>query len=160
MEKLPINNIMKYEIIYNNLMRRAKFRELNNIFTNLPLEQHHIKPRSMGGSDNANNLVLLTVREHFLAHLLLFKMGYDTQIYSVECFLIDSINSYRKYRFYTISKLRWKKWIRKALAYQRADDYRKKMHTNYILTKGEYLIAQTAYIASQEQYYMTAFNIE
>lgn len=35
------------------------------------LELHHIWPRSLGGSDDPSNLVLLTPREHFLAHLLL-----------------------------------------------------------------------------------------
>lgn len=36
-------------------------------------EKHHIKPRSLGGSDSKENLVLLTAREHFLAHYLLCK---------------------------------------------------------------------------------------
>lgn len=36
-------------------------------------ELHHIVPRSEGGDDEANNLVLLTGREHFMAHYLLYK---------------------------------------------------------------------------------------
>jgi hypothetical protein len=36
--------------------------------------KHHIIPRSMGGSDDPSNLVKLTEREHFIAHLLLTKM--------------------------------------------------------------------------------------
>lgn len=36
-------------------------------------ERHHIKPRSLGGDDSEENLVLLTAREHFLAHYLLCK---------------------------------------------------------------------------------------
>jgi hypothetical protein len=36
-------------------------------------ERHHIQPKSFGGSDNASNLVLLTPREHYIAHLLLYK---------------------------------------------------------------------------------------
>lgn len=36
-------------------------------------EVHHIKPRSCGGSNKKENLVLLTAREHFLAHYLLTK---------------------------------------------------------------------------------------
>jgi hypothetical protein len=35
-------------------------------------EEHHIVPRSLGGSDSDKNLVLLTAKEHYLAHLLLF----------------------------------------------------------------------------------------
>lgn len=37
-------------------------------------EKHHILPRSMGGSDSADNLVDLTPKAHFLAHRLLAKM--------------------------------------------------------------------------------------
>lgn len=38
------------------------------------VEKHHIIPKSMGGSDDASNIVELTAREHFIAHLLLTKM--------------------------------------------------------------------------------------
>ena len=37
-------------------------------------EKHHIIPRSLGGSDKATNLVKLTARQHFIAHLMLSKM--------------------------------------------------------------------------------------
>lgn len=37
-------------------------------------ESHHIIPRCFGGSDSDNNLVLLTGREHFIAHALLLKI--------------------------------------------------------------------------------------
>ena len=37
-------------------------------------ERHHITPRCLGGSDSLDNLVLLTAREHFLAHYLLTKI--------------------------------------------------------------------------------------
>ena len=35
-------------------------------------ESHHITPKSLGGSDDSFNLVLLTAKEHYIAHLLLF----------------------------------------------------------------------------------------
>ena len=37
-------------------------------------EQHHILPKSIGGSDEESNLVMLTAREHYIAHLLLYAM--------------------------------------------------------------------------------------
>jgi hypothetical protein len=37
-------------------------------------EKHHILPKSLGGNNNKENLVFLTAREHYLAHLLLVKM--------------------------------------------------------------------------------------
>jgi hypothetical protein len=36
-------------------------------------ERHHIIPLCMGGSDDKENLVTLTAREHYIAHLLLTK---------------------------------------------------------------------------------------
>jgi hypothetical protein len=38
-------------------------------------EEHHIIPKSLGGSNDKDNLVLLTAREHFLAHYLLYKFN-------------------------------------------------------------------------------------
>lgn len=38
------------------------------------LERHHIVPKSIGGSNEPTNLVYLTYKEHFIAHLLLTKM--------------------------------------------------------------------------------------
>ena len=40
-------------------------------------ERHHIIPRSLGGSNESDNIVKLTAREHFIAHLLLTKMFND-----------------------------------------------------------------------------------
>ena len=37
------------------------------------MERHHIVPRSLGGTDEIDNLVWLTTREHYIAHLLLTK---------------------------------------------------------------------------------------
>lgn len=37
-------------------------------------ENHHIIPKSLGGSDDNDNIVRLTAREHFVCHLLLTKM--------------------------------------------------------------------------------------
>ena len=34
-------------------------------------ERHHIKPRCIGGTDDMYNLVDLTLREHYIAHMLL-----------------------------------------------------------------------------------------
>jgi hypothetical protein len=36
-------------------------------------ETHHIQPESLGGSNDKSNLVLLTAREHYIAHFLLYK---------------------------------------------------------------------------------------
>ena len=36
-------------------------------------EVHHIVPRSMGGTNDKNNLIRLTARQHFIAHWMLWK---------------------------------------------------------------------------------------
>jgi hypothetical protein len=41
------------------------------------VEEHHIIPLSLGGSDAPDNLVKLTGREHFICHLLLLRMVTD-----------------------------------------------------------------------------------
>lgn len=37
-------------------------------------ELHHIQPLSLGGKDISENLIKLTCREHFIAHLILWKI--------------------------------------------------------------------------------------
>lgn len=60
---------MNYQAIYLSLIDRAKNRNLDGYS-----ENHHIIPRCMGGNDASDNLVKLTAREHFIAHLLLVKI--------------------------------------------------------------------------------------
>lgn len=60
---------MLYETIYNNLIQK-RVREIPAGYT----ETHHIIPKSFGGSNDKENLVSLTAREHYLAHYLLLKM--------------------------------------------------------------------------------------
>lgn len=60
---------MKYDLIYEKLMQRAKTRQSVGY-----TEKHHIVPRCMGGQDSADNLVTLYPEEHYLAHLLLCKI--------------------------------------------------------------------------------------
>jgi hypothetical protein len=63
-----INN--KYTAIYFRIIDRAKIRNSIVGYT----ENHHIIPRSLGGSDGNDNLVRLSAREHFICHWLLIKM--------------------------------------------------------------------------------------
>lgn len=63
---------MNYKQLYKQIIDRAKGRDIPDGYT----ESHHIIPRSIGGSNDRENLVRLTAREHFLCHYLLTKM-YD-----------------------------------------------------------------------------------
>lgn len=59
----------KYTKWYISLINKAKHRTIDGY-----TEQHHIIPKSLNGTDDADNLVALTPREHFICHLLLTKM--------------------------------------------------------------------------------------
>jgi hypothetical protein len=63
----------KYTRIYNLIIERAKHRDITSYH-----EKHHIIPQSLGGSNNIDNIVKLTAREHFICHLLLTKMTEGT----------------------------------------------------------------------------------
>lgn len=71
-------NSSKYTKIYFNIINRAKSepRKKND---GRYYESHHIRPKSMGGTNDADNLVLLTAKEHFVAHHLLIKMVDEKQ---------------------------------------------------------------------------------
>lgn len=62
----PFND-NKYTRWYLNIVNNPT---LNDGYTEL----HHIIPRSMGGSDEASNLVRVTAKQHFVLHRLLVKM--------------------------------------------------------------------------------------
>jgi len=66
----------KYERWYTELIYTRKLRILpDSIYT----EKHHIVPRSLGGSDDSDNIIKLLPREHFIAHLLLARIHVGTK---------------------------------------------------------------------------------
>lgn len=64
-----INTVMNHSAVYDRLIARARTRGKIS-----SCHKHHIVPVSLGGTDNPSNLVHLTYREHFLAHILLVKI--------------------------------------------------------------------------------------
>lgn len=60
---------MNYKKIYDNLIEKRILNPPQEYF-----EKHHIIPKSLGGSNEQNNLVRLTYREHYIAHWLLTKI--------------------------------------------------------------------------------------
>ena len=61
---------MNLQKIYDSIIKNALQRKKPNSY----MERHHIIPKSLGGSNDKNNLVELTAREHCLVHLLLAKI--------------------------------------------------------------------------------------
>lgn len=64
-----LNN--KYATWYNDIVNQAKSQE--NTRVSGYFEEHHILPKSLGGSNERVNIVKLTAREHYLCHWLLTK---------------------------------------------------------------------------------------
>ena len=60
----------KYTTWYYSIITKASKRINNFGYT----ENHHVIPKSLGGSNNKENLVRLTPKEHYICHLLLTKM--------------------------------------------------------------------------------------
>ena len=60
---------MDYKRIYNEIVKNRKLNKFDGY-----TENHHIIPKSCGGSDEKENLVELSAREHFICHYLLTKI--------------------------------------------------------------------------------------
>lgn len=73
---------MNYEKNYYDYLNYVKslnrFKGDGNYY-----EWHHILPKSLGGLNTEDNLVLLTAREHFLAHYLLCKFLKGSELKSM-----------------------------------------------------------------------------
>ena len=91
---------MNYKKIYENIIEKAKNenRQKNN---GTYYEEHHIVPKCLGGTNEEDNLILLSAREHFLCHWLLVKM-YDKDIrliYAFNSFCMKGVNTSKLYEY-------------------------------------------------------------
>lgn len=96
MHKINTNSIYWCRYIKFIQSRSARIIPLNSI-----IEIHHIIPKCAGGDNSTTNLIELTVREHFIAHWMLSKVGLDDVWYKLRfafgCMSVSSrSNSYRK----------------------------------------------------------------
>jgi hypothetical protein len=118
----PIQN--KYHQWYQNLVAKAKNRVLSDTIYQ---EKHHIIPKSLGGSNLPNNLVSLTLREHYVAHLFLSKM-YVGEAKKKMLFALWRMLLQEKKRGSRVFEMYRKKYIEEALKHQTiTDEFRKKV---------------------------------
>lgn len=103
---------MNYYRLHNLIIVRALNR-------NKPLEYcelHHIKPKSMDGTDNRNNLVYLTAREHFIIHWLLSKIYKNGKMINAFYYMTRPVGNgktrYTSHSFKYAKEIR-AKWISK-----------------------------------------------
>jgi hypothetical protein len=91
---------MDYSKIYNQLIARAKNRELDCYY-----EIHHIVPRCFGGLDESSNLVKLTAKEHFISHLLLCKIYPNHKGLRLALWMMANVKDKKQERYSPNSKL-------------------------------------------------------
>ncbi len=69
---------MNYQKIYTDLCAKGQARRAVTRGKPLGFEDHHIIPKSFGGSNARSNLTRLSPREHFVAHRLLARIYPDS----------------------------------------------------------------------------------
>lgn len=117
---------MNYLKIYISLIRKAQSEiRFKNRFKNNGLwEKHHIFPQSIYGKNN--NIVLLSPKEHYIAHMLLWKT----------CKKRYGEYHYRTYKmFYAFNTMSWSGKNHKRLT-SRDFDYHKKYRQLYMMGEG------------------------
>lgn len=124
---------MNYQKIYNNIIENTKNKNRSKKDGNY-YEKHHIVPKCLGGSNDINNLILLTAREHFLCHMLLCriypdngKIGYSAFAMAIKCNQSDK-------RTYNISSRQFEE-IKKLMKHndetkKKISDHNKKYYSN------------------------------
>lgn len=106
---------MNYSQIYTSLILKAATESRNKSAGYF--ENHHILPKSLGGTNASKNLVLLTAKEHYIAHMLLVEMypkgtfEWQKMIYAASMFLAKS-----KYHNRIQTSSRFYEQIKKALS--------------------------------------------
>jgi len=117
---------MNYKKIYDSLINRSLYRKIS-----VPYENHHIRPKCIGGLDIDSNLTKLTLREHYIAHLLLTKMYKSSNrknlVFAFRCFCNHKKINSRLYKLYRLEANRimkngrlWKKKVSTTMKHKRA----------------------------------------
>ena len=65
---------MDYKRIYDEFIADRRAKEAALIASGKYFERHHIKPRSLGGADDASNMIALTAYDHLIAHYYIAKI--------------------------------------------------------------------------------------
>lgn len=116
---------MNYKKVHDQIINRAKNREKPECYC----ENHHITPKSMGGTDDCENIATLTAREHFIIHWLLMKIHKNKQmVYAFHCMTKPVGNGRSRYTSHSF------KYAREAMAKWISDNMSGENHPFYGLT--------------------------
>ena len=99
-----LNMVVKF-LLWSNVMNQHYINRYNNFIEQCKLanrvteqyEKHHIVPHSMGGSDDENNIILLTPREHYIAHWILAHAYGGKMWYAF--WMMNTDTRYKHYRY-------------------------------------------------------------
>ena len=94
---LCFGKTMNYANVYDKLIQQRRDNPITK--DDCYCETHHIIPKSEGGDDSKDNLVNLTAREHYIAHLLLAKIYNDWNMTSAVTIMMTSWHGKRKFKF-------------------------------------------------------------
>jgi len=91
---------MNYEKLYYSIINNAKSENRKKNKLTL-FENHHIIPKSIGGNNEKDNLVLLTPKEHYLCHRLLIeiyrKTIYENKMYFAMWCMINGFGNQKRH---------------------------------------------------------------
>lgn len=107
LEEIEYQHRNKYRNLYIRLVERCKTmteEELSGYN-----EVHHILPRCMGGKDNEENLILMPIRYHIMAHIILSEIFPDNVkiVYAAFCMINLRNKSSRKRNKIILKELRF-----------------------------------------------------
>lgn len=98
---------MNYQKIYDNIIQKAR-SENRKKSKDIYYESHHILPKCLGGSDILINRVLLTAREHFICHKLLYFLYPKNNKLFLAFFMMFNVND-KQIREYKLSSREYEK---------------------------------------------------
>lgn len=122
--------VMNYVKIYNDIILKSVMREPPDCYT----EKHHVVPKCMGGDDSSDNMVILTAKEHYICHALLYK-AFKTQklAFSWRMMSTDPNGNRYKSRLYKYAREAWSRHMSEITrGIKRTDEARKKMSDAHI----------------------------
>jgi len=105
-----------YKRIYDQFIKDRKAKEPEVVGSGEYTEKHHISPRSLGGGDDEDNLVYLSVVDHIHAHILLARI-YGGALWAAAFFMTKtSVGRGRKRRVPSRDEIRLAAMARKMYA--------------------------------------------
>lgn len=102
LERHKVFTIMNYQKIHDSIIERVKTRTLTGY-----KERHHIIPKCMHGTNDKENLVNLTAREHYIVHKLLCEIYPDNDKLHYALWRMMNPQNKNHGRSYNISSLEY-----------------------------------------------------